>query len=100
MGALRDLLGDCFDQVWMAVAKEQCSVTHDVVDVFVAVDVPFSGADGAVDDDSERLEVACVVCDATGEDSARLLGPARRLGVLREEFPVNRRCRTHGVPPG
>ena len=85
VGAVGDLSGDGADERRVGVAEEEGAVAHDVIDDFVAVDVPFAGAEGVVDVDGEGGEVADVVGDAVREVALGLLvkgGGARVEGAV------------------
>jgi hypothetical protein len=85
VGAAGDLSRNGFDECRMGVAEEERAVAHDVIDDFVAVDVPLAGAGRVVDVDGEWLEVAEVVSDAVREVAA---GAGVKLGRARVEGAV------------
>ena len=67
MGALGHLFGDGLYDVGVGVTQKQCAVSHDVVDVFVAVDVPLEGSLAMGDVKGEGGSVAVVVGDSRWE---------------------------------
>src|SRR5262245_3892649 len=74
--ATGDLPLDGFHESRMRVSEEQGAVSHPVVDVLAAVDVPLAGAARALHIQRERREVPAVVGDAARDDASCAL-PAR-----------------------
>src|SRR5262249_17550144 len=74
--APRDLALDRLDQRRMGVPQEQGAVTHPVVDVLPAVDVPLAWTRCALDVEREGRQVPAVVGDTARDHPPRAL-PAR-----------------------
>src|SRR5207247_10851603 len=60
------------------MAEEEGAVTHDVIDVLIAVDVPFVAPVSMVNEDGERSRVPNVVGYARGKCAQRLRVQALR----------------------
>ena len=64
MGASGNLSGDCFHQGGVGVSQYQAAVTHGIIDILIAVDVPLARAAGVRSVDLEGDGVAGVMVDA------------------------------------
>src|SRR4029077_13040030 len=62
----------------MAMAEEQRAVATEIVDVAMAVDIPFARTLGPGDVEPIGLDVARIMGDAAGKEPARLLRGGRR----------------------
>ena len=78
VGPLPQRQGDRGGDLRMIVAEQERAVAAVIVDVAVAIDVPFVRAQGALDVDAVGLEVAAVVGDAAREQAAGLPGEPGR----------------------
>src|SRR5258708_2075131 len=78
----RDLFPHRRHHFRMSVAQDQSAMSAEVIDVTVAVDVPFAGAFGAVDIDGMRPQVADIVGDPAGKNLTGLRIAISRSGRL------------------
>src|ERR1700730_1798583 len=78
MGAALDLLLDRLDDLRMAVAEQQRAMAAEIVDVAIAVDIPFPRPLCPGDIKAVRLDIARIMGDAAREQPAGLLGGGRR----------------------
>src|SRR5919108_2655393 len=78
MGAALERALDGGGDPRVVVAEQERAVAAVVVDVAIAIDVPFVGAFGPLDVDAVGLEVAAVMGDAARQQTAGLRGERRR----------------------
>ena len=64
----------------VVVAQQQCAVAAEIVDVAIAIDVPFVRALSALDEHAIRIDIARIMRDAAWEQLARLLRQIGRPG--------------------
>ena len=67
MGAAVDLLLDRLDDLRMAMAEQQGAMAAEIVDVAIAVDIPFPRPLGARDVEPVGFDIARIVGDAARE---------------------------------
>ena len=100
MGAALDLLLDRLDNLGMAVAEQKRAVSAEIVNVAIAVDIPFPRPLRSGDVEPVRLDVARIMGNAAGEQPAGLLGGGRRTRRRSAIAGDDRRIRRQGVGHG
>jgi hypothetical protein len=78
MRAMVELRVRGFDDLGMVVAEQQRTVAAEIVDILVAVDIPFARSLRPVDIEAIRIETPGIVRQAAREDIAGLLRKAGR----------------------
>jgi hypothetical protein len=78
MGAAIELGIDRLDHARIVVTEEERTVAAEIVDIAIAVDVPFQRAAGARDIERIGIEVAAIVREPAGQPGARSLRQRRR----------------------
>ena len=85
----------CFGHAWVAVAQQQRSMAHHVVDVLVPIDIPLVGPRSVIGVNRERTHEAAVMCDPAGQHltgaAVQLLRTGMQSGVVLFD--------AHGFPP-
>src|SRR5262249_51154585 len=74
----RDLLLHRLDHLGMAMAKQERAMAAEIVDIAMAVDIPFSRTLGPCDVQPIGLDVARIMSDAAGKEPASLVRGGRR----------------------
>ena len=82
MHALCDLRRDRFHDCRIIVTENQRAVSAEIIDVLVAVDIPFARARGTLHIDRVRLQETTDVGYAVGQQCLRLLVHGSRAGVF------------------
>src|SRR5215471_7094897 len=72
--AALDLAVHCVYDVGMTMPEQQRAMAAEIVNIAIAVDIPFPRSLGARDVDAIRLDISGIVCNAARKVPGRLLG--------------------------